>query len=141
MTGLARDAPDRGHGPHSRLPLRLLAGVLFAESLGIAGITAFLVVETLTETPDSYAAAIGITVLCAIAAVWVAAIAVNTLRGRAWVRGAVITVQVLTIAVAIGSFQGLTARADIGWLLLVPAIAALVLLFSRPVIAATTQRG
>ena len=140
MTGLAHDAPERGRGPHSLLPLRLLAGVLFAESLGIAGITLFLVFETLTEVPDSYAAAIGITVLSAIAAVWVAAIAINTLRGRAWVRGAVITVQALTIAVAIGSFQGLTARADIGWLLLVPAIAALALLFTRPVIAATTQR-
>lgn len=140
MTGLAHDAPDRGRGPHSRLPLRLLAGVLFAESLGIAAITLFLVFETLTEVPDSYAAAIGITVLSAIAAVWVAVIAINTLRGRAWVRGAVITVQALTIAVAIGSFQGLTARADIGWLLLVPAVAALALLFTRPVIAATTQR-
>jgi hypothetical protein len=47
---------------------------------------------------------------------------------------------VLQIAVAIGCFQGLFARPDIGWALLVPAVLALVLLFTPPVVAATARR-
>ena len=57
------------------------------------------------------------------------------LRGSPWVRGATVVWQVLQIAVAVGAFQGFFARPDIGWLLLVPALAALVLLFTPPVVA------
>lgn len=119
----------------------MLVALLLAEALGLAVLTAFLLFEIVTEVPDSYAAAIGITVLAAIATFWLAIIAINTLRGFAWVRGAIVTMQVLQIAVAVGSFQGLFARTDIGWLLLVPAVAVLALLFSRPVTAATARRG
>lgn len=140
MSEPSPDAPDRGRDPLRSAPLRVLVGVLLAEAIGLAGLTAFLLFEILTEVPDSYAAAVGITVLAAIATLWLVVIAVNTLRGFAWVRGAIVTVQVLQIAVAIGSFQGLFARTDIGWLLLVPAVAVLALLFSRPVMAATARR-
>lgn len=114
--------------------------LLFAEAAAVAAVTAFLIFELLTEMPDSYGSAIGLTALSAIAAVWLTIIAIHTLRGNSWIRGAVITVQILLIAIAVGSFQGLFARADIGWLLLAPAVAVLVLLFTRSVIAATTRR-
>ena len=140
MSGPSPDAPDRGRDPLRSTPVRVLVGLLFAEAAGLAGLTAFLLFEIVTEIPDSYAAAIGITMLAAIATLWLSIIAVNTLRGFAWVRGAIVTMQVLQIAVAIGSFQGLFARTDIGWLLLVPAVAVLALLFSRPVMAATARR-
>ena len=55
-------------------------------------------------------------------------------------RGATIVVQVLFGAVAIGSFQGLVPRLDIGWLLLIPVIIVLVLMFSKPVLAHTNHR-
>jgi hypothetical protein len=94
----------------------------------------------LVDRPASYASAIALTVIAAIAAAWVTAIAVNILRSRAWTRGAAIVVQVLIAAVALGSFQGMLARADIGWLLLLPAVAVMVLLFTKPVVAAITIR-
>lgn len=141
MSGPSPDAPENGRDPLRSTPLRVLVGLLLAEATGLAGLTAFLLFEILTEVPDSYAAAIGITVLAAIATFWLVIVAINTMRGFAWVRGAVVTMQVLQIAVAIGSFQGLFARTDIGWLLLVPAVAVLALLFSRPVMAATARRG
>jgi hypothetical protein len=118
----------------------VLSALIFLEAALVVGTTGFLVFELLTVTPDSLASALALTVLTAVAAVWVIAIAIGVLRGRAWSRGAAIVWQVLQLAVAVGAFQGAFARPEVGWLLLVPALAALVLLFSRPVIAATRRQ-
>lgn len=118
----------------------MLAVILFAECALLAVATVYLVVEILVAEPSSYASAIALTVLAAIATVWLALIAVNVLRGRSWTRGATVVWQVLQIAVAIGCFQGAFARPDLGWPLLLPAVAALLLLFTRPVIRATAAR-
>jgi hypothetical protein len=132
----AADLPTR-----RRHPLLLtLAALLFVECALLVAAAVFLVLELLVATPDSYPSAIALTGLTVIAAVWLALIAVNTLRGRSWIRGAAVVWQVLQIALGIGSFQGLFARPDVGWLLIVPAVAVLVLLFTRPVIAATVRR-
>lgn len=119
----------------------LLAVLLFAECALLAVATIYLVVELLTATPDSLASALFLLVLTAIAAVWVGFIAGNVLRGRAWTRGAAIVVQILIAAVAIGCFQGIFAQPSIGWVLLVPALVGIVLLFTPPVVATLTQRN
>ena len=107
----------------------LLAVLLFAECALLAVATIYLVVELLTATPDSLASAVALTVLSAIATVWLGFIATNALRGRAWTRGAAIVVQILLGAVAIG------------WLLLIPALVVLVLLFTTPVVRALSSRS
>lgn len=117
-----------------------LAAVIFAECALMTVATLYLVVELFTATPDSYPSAIFLTLLTAISAIWLGFIAVNVLRGSPWIRGASVVWQILQIAVAVGCFQGLFARPDIGWLLLIPAIAVLVLLFTRPVLVATTRQ-
>jgi hypothetical protein len=117
-----------------------LAVLVFAECALLIAATIFLVVELVIATPDSYGSAVALTVLAALAALWLGVVGVNVLRGRAWTRGATLVWQVLQIAVAVGCFQGFFARPDIGWALLVPALAVLVLLFTKPVIAATSQR-
>jgi hypothetical protein len=99
----------------------------------------YLVIEILIARPDSYASAIAILVLTAIAAIWLGTMAVHTLLGRPWIRGAAVVWQVLQIALAVGSFQGLFARADLGWFLIAPAVLVLVLLFTPSVIAATRR--
>jgi len=119
--------------------LVLLVVILLLEFALMVSAVVFLAIELVVARPDSYPTAIAILVLAVIAAVWLAATARGTLRGRQWTRGATVVWQLLQIAVAVGSFQGLFARADVGWLLLVPAIAALVLLFTPSVIAATTH--
>lgn len=135
------DDNANGNLRHPRHPLVItISGLVFAECALLAAATIYLVVELIVATPDSYASAVALTVLTAIAAVWLGFIAVNILRGRSWVRGATVVWQVLQIAVAIGCFQGLFARPDIGWALLVPALVVLVLLFTRPVLAATARR-
>lgn len=131
---------DEGNTGSHHPAVVALAAIVFAECALLAAATIFLIVELLVATPNSYASAVALTVLTTIATIWLAVIAVNILRGRAWVRGATVVWQVLQIAVAVGAFQGVFARPDIGWLLLIPTIAALVLLFTRPVIAATSRR-
>ncbi|MFC0681362.1 hypothetical protein ACFFGH_26330 [Lysobacter korlensis] len=121
------------------VPVVVLSALIFLEAALVVGATAFLVFELMTMTPQSLASALALTVLTALAAVWVLAIAVGLLRGRAWSRGAAVVWQVLQIAVAVGAFQGSFARAEVGWLLLVPALVALVLLFSRPVVEWTRR--
>lgn len=118
----------------------VLAAILFAECALLTVATVYLVIEILVAEPDSFPSAVALTVLAAIAAVWLAVIAVNVLRGRAWTRGATVVWQVLQIAVAVGFFQGLFARPDLGWFLLLPALAALGLLFTPPVLRATARR-
>lgn len=132
---------DRPPTPRRHPLLLVLAGILFAECALLTVATIYLVIELLVDEPDSFASAVALTALTALAAVWLAVIAVNLLRGKAWTRGATVVWQVLQLAVAVGFFQGLFARQDLGWALLLPAVAALVLLFTRPVIAATARRG
>ncbi len=117
-----------------------LVVVLAVEAAGLAAAAVYFVVELLVATPTSVASAVGITVIIAAGAIWVAFIAAGVLRAQAWTRAAVVVVQVLIGAVAIGSFQGPTPRPDLGVLLLVPVVVALVLLFQKPVLAATTGR-
>lgn len=119
----------------------LLVVLLFMECALLAGATVYLVIELLTATAASLASALALTVLTAIAAVWLGFIATNALRGRAWTRGAAVVWQVLQGAVAIGCFQGIFAQPTVGWLLLVPALAVLVLLFTPPVVSAISRRS
>ena len=131
---------DENAGATVRRPraLLLLATILFAEAgLLWAGVV-WLILELLTATPTSLTSALAILVLVLIAATWVTAIAINSLRRRSWIRGAAVTWQLVQIAVAVGSFQGLYARPDLGWALLLPSVVVLVLLFQRPVIAETS---
>ena len=116
-----------------------LAVIIAAECALLAAATVWLVFELIVDVPASLASALALTVLTAIATIWLAILTVNTLRGAPWVRGGIVVWQVLQIAVAIGCFQGYFARPDIGWALLIPAIVALVLLFTRPVLAATAR--
>jgi hypothetical protein len=119
--------------------LLLLATILFAEAGLLWAAVVWLILELLTATPTSLTSAVAILVLVLIAATWVTAIAINSLRRRSWIRGAAVTWQLVQIAVAVGCFQGFYARPDLGWALLLPSVVVLVLLFQRPVIAATTS--
>ena len=138
---LGDDAVSELPATPRRHPLVLLLVVLLlAECALLAVATVYLVVELLTATADSLASAVALTVLTAIAAVWLGFIAANVLRGRAWTRGAAIVWQVLQGAVAIGCFQGIFAQPTVGWLLLIPALVVLVLLFTPPVTTALIRR-
>ncbi len=125
---------------HRRPPLLVaLAVLLFLEALLVAGAAVWLLVELLTVTPESFTTAVAILVLVVIAAIWVVATAIGALRAQNWTRASAVTIQILQIAVAVGSFQGLYARPDLGWALLVPALVGIVLAVSPQVVKATTR--
>ena len=116
-----------------------LAAFLFLEAAALAVAAVALILELLTQRPDSALTAVALIILVALGAVFLAVVAVHALRGRYWIRGAALTWQSLQILVAISSFQGVFGRADIGWALLIPAVIVIVLLFTPGVRAATRR--
>ena len=121
-----------------RVALVVVSGILLLEAAALAAIVAWLVIDLLAFEPSSYATAIALLVLVVIALAWVGAVAVASLRRAHWSRAAAIVWQVLQLSIAVGAFQGLFARPDVGWLLLVPAITVIGLLLWAPVRLAYT---
>ncbi|MBO1737104.1 hypothetical protein [Leifsonia sp. TF02-11] len=119
--------------------LIVLAVILALEALLVTGLALWLLYDLLTLTPQSYTTAIAITLLVAIGAAWVIVTFVGILRLHAWARASTVTIQILMVAVAVGSFQGLVARPDVGWALLIPAVVAFVLALAPSVVRATAR--
>jgi len=127
-------------GSATRPPALLaLAVILFLEAALVTGLAVWLLIDLLTLTPEYLTTAIAIFVLTVLAAIWVIVTAVGILRRRAWARASTVTIQILQIAVAVGCFQGLVARPDLGWALLIPAIVAGVLALTPSVVRATVR--
>ncbi len=129
--------------PRTHRPPTLVALVviLALETVVLASATVYFVLELLTSKPASVGSALTITAIIALATIWLGFIVAGVLRGQAWTRAAVVVVQVLFAAVAIGSFQGPDPQVGLGVALLIPALVVLVLLFSKPVLAATAGRS
>jgi hypothetical protein len=119
--------------------VRALTVLLGAEALLMLGLSAWFLFELLAATPSSFTSALAIFVILLIATAFVVALAVGLIRRQTWIRGGAVTWQLIQIAVAIGAFQGIFAQPGIGWLLLIPSIVVLVLLFTKPVIAVTRR--
>lgn len=125
-----RDEPD-AHGV--RAALVAVTVLLFAEAAALVGVLVWLIVDLLAFRPSSFATAIALIVLVAVGAAGLSAIAVASVRRAPWSRAAAIVWQVLQLSVAVGAFQGLFARPDLGWALLVPAVVVIGLLLWPPV--------
>jgi hypothetical protein len=124
------DAPIRGG---VRAAVVTVTALLFAEAGALIAVFIWLLVDLLVLRPSSFAMAVALIVLVAIGAAWVSAIAVASARRAPWSRAAAIVWQVLQLSVAVGAFQGLFARPDLGWALLIPAVTVIGLLLWRPV--------
>ena len=121
------------HPSGVRAALVIVNTVLVLEAIALVAVFVWLLVDLVALRPSSYATAIALTVLVAVGAAWVGATAIASIRRAPWSRAAAIVWQILQISIAVGAFQGLFARADIGWALLVPAITVIGLLLWRPV--------
>jgi hypothetical protein len=126
----------------SRRPplLYVLVTLLFAEAALLFCAAIYLVIEIVVGAPGSFVSALALAICALLAGAGMTAVARAALAGRAWSRGAAVVWQVLQIAVAVSAFTGDGARPDIGIALLVPALAVLLLLFTRSVMAATNGR-
>ncbi len=99
--------------------------------LFIAGL---LVVELMTETPNSLASSIGLVVIAVIAVAALTATLVGIAHRQSWTRSFTLVWQVLQVAAAVVVLQGDMAD-TVGWVLAVVSLAGLVLVFNPKVTA------
>lgn len=135
------DENRRPTGPKTSwpLPLLVLIAVLALETIAVAAVAGWLLVELLTTRADTVGGGIAIVVLAVIALCWAAATTLGAVRRRSWMRGSALTMQLVQMAVALGAFQGQYAVPDIGWALLAPALVATAMIFVPSVVAATRR--
>lgn len=117
--------------------LYVLAVLVFLEGLALVGATIYLVVEIFVGAASFLATAIAYAVTAAIVAALVIVVGRAILRGRPWIRGAVVCLSILQLLLAYSIV--ITREPTFGWVLAVPAVAMLVLLFTRPVLRATAR--
>lgn len=130
----AVDRPE----PRSRALIGLLV-VVGLEFAALVVVTVVLVVELIVAPASSLASGIALTILSAVAALWLGALLNGLCKRRAWVRSGIIVWQVLQGAIAIGAFQGVFREPAVGWVLLIPALLGITFVLSRSVTAALAR--
>jgi hypothetical protein len=117
--------------------LYTLSALLLVECVALVAATIYLVIEIFSAPVASVGSAIALAVLVAILAVVVGLMARATVAGRPWIRGATICLAVLQLLLAYSIV--ITKAPTVGWIIAVPAVALLVLVFTRPVLKATMR--
>ncbi len=125
-----------------RSPVQLVAltAIVYLEAAVLVVAALFLIFELFTADAQDARSAIALAVTTALFAIGVAVLGFGLQRRWVRIRGGVLLWQLLQVACAIGAFQGLLGPMWTGWLLLVPAVAAIWLLFTRPVTAIFAAR-
>ena len=113
-----------------------LAVIVWAEVVMLAAWSVWYITGFVTDVPDSYAGAVLVLVLSVLATVWLGFAATHLLRRKTWTRAAILVWQLCQTAIAAGAFQGIFSAPAVGVALLVPALAAGVLLFTPSVVEA-----
>ena len=124
-------------GTRKPVLLYTLSALILLEAVATAVGAIYLVVEIFTAPTASYGSAVALAVVVAIAAVALVLLARGVLRARPWIRGATVCVAVLQVLVAYSIL--ITREPSLGWVLAVPAVALLVLVFTPPVLRATVR--
>ena len=122
------------------LSLRVVAALVGLEGLFVLGLAASMLVGLLTGEARSLVTLIALLVLVAAAGAWVVSVALGLSKGKRWARSGALFWQLVQLAVATGSFTGQFGNAGIGWALILPSAAVLVLLFQKSTIAATIEK-
>ena len=73
-----------------RAALVVVSVILVLEALALIAVVIWLVVDLLALQPSSYATAIALIVIVLIAAAWVSAVAIGSLRRAPWTRAGAI---------------------------------------------------
>lgn len=122
----------------SRPPAVLLISVILVlEALALLGVAGWFVYNLFTATPVSMGGAIFTTALLAAAGVWLLALAHFFFRGYRWTRAGALVFQLFAVVIAVPTLQGGVILP--GLMLLLPAAAVLLLLFTRPVLDHTSK--
>jgi ABC-type Mn2+/Zn2+ transport system permease subunit len=109
-----------------------LAIVVAVEAIGMIVLTALLVASIVGARAGTYdvTSSVALAVCTLVAAAGLALVTWGILHARKWTRPAALVWQLVQILVGLDAFQGAGARPDLGTLLLIPGVVALVLLFT-----------
>jgi len=119
----------------------VFALLLAAEAALVAVLVTVLAIDLLKGDVEAPVTAIALLALGVIAVVWLVAIALGIFAGgRSWVRGASTVWQVLQAAVGVGALPAEIGEQGVGWALLVPSLAGLLLVFWPSVVRWTRRR-
>ncbi len=117
----------------------VLFGLILLETAALAAGTIYLGIEIFIGDPSDLGSAVAYTVTALIFTVLVGVVAAAVLRGRPWVRGASIFIAILQLLLAYSILVSGQSDAFVGWILLVPSVALIVLVFTPPVLRATAR--
>jgi hypothetical protein len=124
-------------GTRQPVLLYTLSALILLEGVAVAIATIYLVVEIIAAPTASVTSAIALAVVVGIAAVALVLLSRGVIRARPWIRGATVCVAVLQLLVAYSIL--VTPEPTLGWVLAIPAVALLVLVFTPPVLRATVR--
>jgi hypothetical protein len=113
--------------------LKVLVAITGAETLAVAVTLILGIIDIVTGNEKSLALSAALDALIAGFVIWGALITKGLWQLKSWARSSSIFWQSAQLAIAWESFQGgETARPDIAWLLIIPSVVVLVLMFTNP---------
>ena len=137
-----KQMPDIGvDRPENSYPVLLgcLVALLALQSAALIALVIWLLIQAVGASAANLASGIALLVIAALCAVWLVLTTVAAARRRSWMRASVITWHLIVLAVAVGSFTGVTAVPEAGWVLLVVALLGVGLVLTPQVTRATAR--
>lgn len=119
--------------------LSLLAILIGIEGATLLAGAVFFFTQIFVQQTTSLSGSIVIFIITLIIGLGVLAAALGAAQRKTWVRGPILTWQILQIAVAISFLQGTDFWPLIGLVLLILSVGSTALLFTKAVIEATTK--
>jgi hypothetical protein len=126
-------------GPVKSRLVALLASLVLVEALGLVAGALFFFAQIFVQPATSVVGAVVIFIVTAIIAAGLVATGIFAFTARSWTRGAILTWQILQLAVATSFVQGLTPWPAIGVALIVLSLGCAALLFVPAVVRSTTK--
>jgi len=108
--------------------LLALFAILSFQTIGVAVLTGFWVYEFFTEGSDDLVSAVSLLLVMVAAIGWLTATTTGIFQKKRWAFSSSIVAEILTVILGLAIIPG---NALLGWLLLGPAIVALIILLSR----------
>lgn len=115
----------------------LISAILVFEALALLGVAGWYIYNLINSTATSFGGAVFSLFLIVLVAVWLLVVGHFFFRGMRWTRAAALVWQLFMIVIAVPTLQGGVVL--VGLVLLLPAAAVILLLFSKPVIAWTSR--
>ena len=117
------------------LPLKVAAALVFVESALVMAGAGYFAYGIITDQARSLPTLLALVVFTAALASWIGYVATSLLKAKKFARTAAVFWQLCQLSVAFGSFTGQFANALVGYAILIPSVAVIVLLFQKQVSA------